>query len=231
MLSWKATKVTSTTELNGILRFRVVRVLPDGGAEVRIGVESCTTRNSGVTSKVDVKTMDPMSVEVSADGRIKDFVAALETRKGNILIRDSVFEITEANVLGISMSVLETPCPSHALSLGESWKQKYESSHGGGMVIQTQLVDISVSPGHHRIASLISAYDRVASEEEFGAEAVKDYNGYQGRASYDLDSGWLVSIDQSLSGGGNTRCRILGPGFVRSDMDEHIKLISSSIAK
>jgi hypothetical protein len=188
--------------LNGVIRLRVVNVLPDGGAEVRLAVESCSSKESGVSKKINPNDVLPMVLMVSPDGVVKDRIRALQQRDNKNVAGDAQFSASEADLLEAGLCVLSVPLPSGNVKAGDTWKRTVEAEKAGDKVVEEcELIGATAQRGGRTVASIVGRADRSDSKTDSNSNTVAQGNIHsENKASFDIDSGWPVDVLESDSG-------------------------------
>jgi len=112
--------------IDGILRFRVLKTLPNGDAEIRAAYEKGTLQAMGENKNISADFVQPLTFQISKNGIIRNADKLFETT-GNIKV-----EHAEKSELGTSTSstsvnvyqfvdMIFDEYPDRELKIGDSW--------------------------------------------------------------------------------------------------------------
>lgn len=186
-------------ELSGVLRIRVIKVLPDGGAQIRVAVESCEASGGTIPMTVNANKILPVLVTVSPDGTVKDRCSILKGRNTKLVAGDSSFYATEDDLFEPGFCMLSAPLPDGKVKAGDTWKKSVEGVDSQEpLVADCRLVDVSTQQGK-TTATITSLWNRSTSKVDSDSVPHPGKSVCEDKYSFDVERGWPVGLVEKVT--------------------------------
>lgn len=185
-------------QLAGVVRIRTVKVLPDGGAELRIAYESGTLTAMSKTEEF-AKRLQPLTFTMSKAGVIKDLAKLLDGDKGTVTVTGRIEGGTSSastDAYGFVLEALSNAFPTKELKVGDTWTQlmDFASIMEKPIVAQCKLNELNAKDGDHNVVRFV----RHASVEEMGADeggALTEKVSTNSAVSFSAEHGFTTRVD------------------------------------
>lgn len=191
---------SADTVTEGTLRLRVVKVLPNGDAQIRAAYQKITIRVGTTVSNTSADTVKPIIFWVSKSGVIRNSDQLFE-KAGLVKIRSKVdgeTETTTVNIYEAALDTIFTEYPDRDLKVGETWKIAVDgpdTSNGGEVVSKVDSID-STS------ATIVTTWDvkdmKIPSENDRDSGAMTASGTLNTKTVFSKEKGCTESTDESF---------------------------------